>query len=145
MLPNKKHCFESCYESCFYLFGRRVSGYHVLSQWARDGKSSRLFWAWFKFWEMHTRSALSASTIRKPFKFQIQREQWAFQKLKSAIYVLNPKKGVSCITVLWCQNFTSLSAITAEELFFWSMARSSASPALLNSRLTAAKCARCAL
>ena len=46
-----------------------------------------------------TRSALSASTIRKPFKFQIQREQWAFWKLKSAIYVLNPTRGVSRITV----------------------------------------------
>ena len=32
MLPNKKYCFEVCYESCFYLFGRRVSGYQLLSQ-----------------------------------------------------------------------------------------------------------------
>ena len=32
MLPNKKYCIEVCYESCFYLFGRRVSGYQLLSQ-----------------------------------------------------------------------------------------------------------------
>ena len=66
----------------------------------------------FKLWPMQDRSALSASTIRKLFEFQIQREQWAFQKLKSAIYVLNPKKGVSCITVK-CPTYCSL------DVLFW--------------------------
>ena len=47
MLPNKKYCFEGCYESCFYLFGRRVSGYHLLSQWARDGNIWHYFTACF--------------------------------------------------------------------------------------------------
>ena len=46
MLPNKKYCFEGCYESCFYLFGRRVSGYHLLSQWACDGNIWHYFTAW---------------------------------------------------------------------------------------------------
>ena len=46
MLPNKKYCFEGCYESCFYLFGRRVSGYHLLSQLCHYVFSRRYFWPW---------------------------------------------------------------------------------------------------
>ena len=71
MPPNKKYCFDCCYESCFYLFGRRVSGYQLLSQWARDVIIQGSLEQWIKHC-CHTDLMASFGWERTCFKYDFK-------------------------------------------------------------------------
>ena len=96
MLPNKKYCFDVCYEFCFYLFGRRVSGYQLLSQLCHyvilDGnfrlcrqssKMWRLFMIWLRMSDLWRLQLKLWRLLPKSWQFLIFCEKNAILKILS--------------------------------------------------------------